>query len=110
MDGGNKGGNFWHSLLGLVGIIPESIGMVANMVDAGIYFAEGNYAMAAVSLADDLDNFMAASTDLTTLGANVGCFVVGTTVKTEDGDKGIEEIEVGDKMLAYVEMQKNFIK
>ena len=53
------------------------------------------------SLAKDLDDFMAVSTDLTTLGASVGCFVAGTTVKTEEGDKAIEEIEVGDRVLAY---------
>ena len=38
---------------------------------------------------------------LATLGASVGCFVAGTTVKTEEGDKAIEEIEVGDRVLAY---------
>jgi len=53
------------------------------------------------SLAKDIDDFMAASTDLATLGSSVGCFVVGTTVKTEEGDKAIEEIEVGDKVLSY---------
>ena len=53
------------------------------------------------SLAKDLDDFMAASTDLATLGASVGCFVAGTTVKTEEGDKAIEEIEVGDRVLTY---------
>ena len=195
-DGGNKGGNFWHSLLGFIGIIPGPIGAVANAVDAGIYLSEGNYAMAAMcaldavipaagavgkalagtckyarigreiatgakvantvfnlsrgmynadravgsfcerhkddlftdkfrwtkadtadltsfglssltcfisgkSLAKDLDDFMAASTDLATLGASVGCFVAGTVVKTEEGDKAIEEIEVGDRVLAY---------
>ena len=37
-DGGNKGGNFWHSLLGFVGIIPGPIGAVANAVDAAIEY------------------------------------------------------------------------
>ena len=195
-DGGNKGGNFWHSLLGFVGIIPGPIGAVANAVDAIIYFAEGNPAMGVMcaldalipaagvvgkalsttckygrigrtlvtgskaantifnlsrgmynadrsvhsfcerhkddlftdkfhwtkadtadllgfglstitcfvsgkSLAKDLDDFMAASTDLATLGSSVGCFVAGTVVKTEKGDKAIEEIEAGDKVLSY---------
>jgi len=53
------------------------------------------------SLAKDLDDFMAASTDLATLGSSVGCFVAGTTVKTEEGDKAIEEIEADDKVLSY---------
>ena len=195
-DGGNKGGNFWHSLLCFVGMIPGPIGAVANAVDAGIYLSEGNYAMAAMcaldavipaagavgkalagtckyarigreiatgakvantvfnlsrgmynadravgsfcerhkddlftdkfrwtkadtadlasfglssltcfisgkSLAKDIDDFMAASTDLATLGSSVGCFVAGTIVKTEEGDKAIEEIEAGDKVLSY---------
>ena len=42
------------------------------------------------SLAKDLDDFMATSTDLATLGSSVGCFVARTTVKTEDGDKAME--------------------
>ena len=48
-----------------------------------------------------IKDFMAASTDLATLGSSVGCFVAGTTVKTEEGDKAIEEIEAGDKVLSY---------
>ena len=31
------------------------------------------------------------------------CFIAGTKVKTEDGYKNIEEVEVGDKVLAYDE-------
>ena len=195
-DGKAKGNNFWHGLLGLVGLIPGPIGIAANVIDGAIYLTEGNYAMAAMSFADaiipaaglvgkammntckyarigatiatgakvasstfnlargmyiadkavtsfcerhkddlftkdfhwtradtldalsfgmasvtcissgtsllhNLENFEAACNDLSTLGASVGCFVAGTVVKTEDGDKNIEEIEVGDKVLAY---------
>ena len=29
------------------------------------------------------------------------CFVAGTNIKTEDGDKNIEDIEVGDRVYSY---------
>ena len=33
-------------------------------------------------------------------GDGIGCFVAGTIVKTEDGEKNIEDVKVGDYVLA----------
>lgn len=35
-------------------------------------------------------------------GAIAACFVAGTKIKTVDGDKSIENIKVGDKVISYV--------
>jgi len=81
------------------GAYDESLSVNAALFGFGI--STVTCLLSGKSLAKDLDDFMAASTDLATLGSSVGCFVAGTTVKTEDGDKNIEEIKAGDKVLSY---------
>ena len=34
-------------------------------------------------------------------GKDIGCFIAGTKIKTSDGEKNIEDIEVGDEVYAY---------
>ena len=183
------GTTVWHGVLGLLGCIPGPVGMVANLIDCGIYLAEGDYFGAAIcvmntitmgttSLASNLlkggklcgvanaalrvatvseriaggltfaQNFynagqigiqmyckygiMGESLGLDTAGEVLGlglsamgcaggiynmghtskgllelqgkaeagmlCFVAGTKVKTLDGDKNIEDIEIGDEV------------
>ena len=53
-DGGNKGGNFWHSLLAFAACIPGPVSTIASAIDAVIYLAEGNYAMAAMCAVEAL--------------------------------------------------------
>ncbi|SFS45668.1 DNRLRE domain-containing protein [Marininema halotolerans] len=90
-----------HTVLDVAGLVP-GFGEVADGVNAGWYALEGDYVNAGLSTAAMVPLIGWGAT-----GAKVGgkvaknlCFVAGTKVLTNDGDKPIEKIKVGDKVLS----------
>lgn len=109
----------YHDLLDLVGLIPV-IGEFADGANAIAYLIEGERAYALLSSMSlvPILGWSATATKVTlTAGEAVAdagkildkasvfksacnCFVGGTKVQTNDGEKNIEDIEVGDMVLA----------
>ena len=87
-----------HGLFGLLGCIPGPVGAVANIADAILYLAEGDYMSAAISF---LDGFTMGATAVATklLKAKKLCKVATTAVKmaqaTERISGGLSFIQNG---------------
>ena len=87
------------------GILGESLGIQTVGEAASIFFS-------AMGCAGGLHNMTHTSTELLSLQAQINyriqndlptCFVAGTKVRTADGMKNIEDIEVGEEVWAYDE-------
>ncbi|MBD1935649.1 MULTISPECIES: polymorphic toxin type 24 domain-containing protein [Cyanophyceae] len=118
-----------HTILDVAGFIPV-VGTVADLANAGLYAAEGDYAMAALSSAAaiPLVGDAAAAARLGIKGVNAAtdaarvadnatdaarvadtaraplddvCFVAGTKVLTTQGAKPIESLIIGDEVYAH---------
>lgn len=111
----------YHDLLDLVGLIPV-IGEFADGANAIAYLIEGDYAYALLSSGSMVPIAGWASTgtkvtvkagdkisdvskarvldNASVFKAACNCFVGGTKVQTDEGEKDIEDIEVGDMVLA----------
>ncbi|MFC4075642.1 DNRLRE domain-containing protein [Salinithrix halophila] len=90
-----------HATLDVLGLIP-GVGEFADGANAAWYSAEGDYANASLSAAAMIPfaGWGATGTKLGMKALPGMCFVAGTKVITDDGEKPIEEIKVGDKVLS----------
>lgn len=111
--------------LDVVGMIPV-IGEAADLVNAGIYAARGDYASAALSVAamvpfvgaaatgaklaskavgaiKKMDKLVDAGKSLTRLASKVCSFSSDTEVATSEGLQRIDQVQIGDLVLAYDE-------
>ena len=117
---GESSGNY-HDLLDYVGLIPV-IGDWADGINAIAYLIEGEYAYALLSsgsmvpiagwastgtkvtvkAGDKISDVSKAKVldNASVFKAACNCFVGGTQVQTDEGEKNIEDIEVGDKVLS----------
>ncbi|MDQ0418972.1 RHS repeat-associated protein, partial [Croceifilum oryzae] len=97
-----------HGILDVAGMIDPT--GIADGVHAAWYAFEGDYENALYTAAGIFpggDAFKFAknskfvnSTTKRAMNATCKCFVAGTRIETEDGGKPIEEIDIGDKVLA----------
>ncbi|MDQ0418942.1 hypothetical protein J2Z48_003147, partial [Croceifilum oryzae] len=97
-----------HGILDVAGMIDPT--GIADGVHAAWYAFEGDYENALYTAAGIFpggDAFKFAknskfvnSTTKRAMDATCKCFVAGTRIETEDGQKPIEEIDIGDKVLS----------
>lgn len=89
----NSGSHIGQTATDLIGLFPI-IGVVKSADELGLLFKQ----------ADDLKHSDEAATTFkggsTVKLGDCNCFTAGTKVQTDEGEKPIEEIEVGDKVLA----------
>jgi|GEM_PF-2358651 len=95
----NPEASTYDKFLASLGFVP-----INKIIDAGkllIVFKNpaGKYTLRGVALTDEATE---ASKDLNYL-YSCNCFVAGTKVLTDEGEKNIEDIEVGDKVLSKYE-------
>ena len=64
-------GNFWHGVLGVLGCVPGPVGLVANLVDAGMYFMEGDLGNGLLAVLDAVSLGAGSIAKATKLGANI---------------------------------------
>jgi subtilisin family serine protease len=99
-----------QTLLGYGGMIPV-IGELADGTSAVLYLINGDEVNAAIAAASMIPIYGTITGGVKVLGTRAfktiykfnpcaNCFTAGTQVLTEDGEKPIEEVQIGDKVLA----------
>ncbi|MCP1270263.1 Hint domain-containing protein [Acetobacter cerevisiae] len=67
---------------------------IADVTVSGQNFATGNYSSSGIGP-------LTVSSDGTSLSIEAVCFLSGTLLRTPDGDVAIEEVQIGDSLLAF---------